>query len=204
MTFAAITTLPKTTHNISTLNTGEASSNYSVKLSLSPHKSSHAHGTFLDSLTIDLFKIPGVNQRLKWRHRAPAFPKFFYQVFGLVRNQHEFPSCPIDFNPRTYFVRPKTCYCQQQSSQYPIFPSHARDKSFTCVARNETKYQKILDAADFARRENCSFIRLNDAFRKTLLKAAKKNSKTIHYESRVQSNTRADFKLTYRENNGKI
>ena len=42
------------------------------------------------------------------------------------------------------------------------------------VARNETKYQKILDAADFARRENCSFIRLNDAFRKTLLKAAKK------------------------------
>ena len=47
MTFAAITTLPKTTHNTSTLNTGETSSNYSVKLSLSPHKSSH--GTFLDS-----------------------------------------------------------------------------------------------------------------------------------------------------------
>ena len=36
------------------------------------------------------------------------------------------------------------------------------------------KYQKILVAADFARRQNCSFIRLNDAFRKTLLKAAKK------------------------------
>ena len=81
----------------------------------------------------------------------------------------------IDFNARTYFVRPKTCYCQQQSSQYPIFPSQARDQSFTRVARNETKYQKILDAADFARGENCSFIRLiNDAFRKTLLKAAKK------------------------------
>ena len=30
MTFAAITTLPKTTHNTSTLNTGETSSNYSV------------------------------------------------------------------------------------------------------------------------------------------------------------------------------
>ena len=71
-------------------------------------------------------------------------------------------------------MRPKTCYCQQQSSQYPIFPSQARDQSFTRVARNETKYQKILDAADFARRENCSFIRLNDAFRKTLHKAAKK------------------------------
>ena len=56
MTFAAITALPKTTHNTSTLNTGETSSNYSVKLSLSPHKS--AHGTFLYSRTVDLFKIP--------------------------------------------------------------------------------------------------------------------------------------------------
>ena len=75
MTFAAITTLPKTTHNTSTLNTSEISSNYSVKLSLSPHKSSH--GTFLDSLTVDLFKIPDVNQQLKRRHTAPAFTQFF-------------------------------------------------------------------------------------------------------------------------------
>ena len=71
MTFAAITALPKTTHNIYTLKRGETSSNYSVKLSLSPHKSSH--GTFLDSLTVDLFKIPDVNQRLKRRQTAPAF-----------------------------------------------------------------------------------------------------------------------------------
>ena len=85
-----------------------------------------------------------------------------------------------------------------------IFPSQARDQSFTRVARNETKYEKILHAADFARRENCFFTTLNDAFRKTLLKAAKKNYKTTHYESRVQSNTRADFKLTYRENYGKF
>ena len=76
MTLAAITTLPQTTHNISTLNTGETSSNYSIKLSLSPHKSSH--GTFLDSLTIDLFKIPDVNQRLKRTHMAPAFHTIFY------------------------------------------------------------------------------------------------------------------------------
>ena len=78
MTFAAITTLPKTTHNISTLNTGKTSSTYSVKLSLSPHKSSH--GTFLDSLTVDLFKIPDVHgkQRLKRRHTAPAFHTIFY------------------------------------------------------------------------------------------------------------------------------
>ena len=153
---------------------------------------------------IPTFWLDIVNQRLKRRHTAPAFHTFFYQVFGLVRNQREFPFCLIYFNPRTYFVRPKTCYCQQKSSQYPIFPSQAQDQSFTRVTRNETKYKKILDAADFARRENCSFIRLNDAFRKTLLKAAKKNSKTTHYEGRVQSNTRADFKLRYRENYGKL
>ena len=76
MTSAAITTLPKTTHNTSTVNTGETSSNYSVILSLSPHKSSH--GTFLDSLTVDLFKIPDVDQRLKRRHTTPAFKTIFY------------------------------------------------------------------------------------------------------------------------------
>ena len=172
MTLAAITTLPKTTHNTSTLNTGKTSSNYSVKLSLSPHKSSH--GTFLDSLTVDWFKIPDVNQRLKRRHTAPAFKTIFYVGFDLVRGQHEFPSRRVDFNPRTYFVRQKTCHCQQQSSQYAIFRYQARDQSFTRVARNETKYEKILDAADFARRENCSFVRLNDAFQKTLLKQPKK------------------------------
>ena len=76
MTFAAITTLPKTTYSNFTLNTGETSSNYSVKRSLSPHKLSH--GTFLDSLTVDLFKIPDVNQRLKRTHMAPAFHTIFY------------------------------------------------------------------------------------------------------------------------------
>ena len=76
MTFASITTLPKTTHNTSTLNTAETSSNYYVKLSLSPHKSSH--GTFLDSLTVDVFKIANVNQWLKRRHTAPAFHTMFY------------------------------------------------------------------------------------------------------------------------------
>ena len=79
-------------------------------------------------------------------------------------------------------MSPETCYCEQQSSQYPIFPSQARDQYFTRVARNETKYEKILDAADFARRENCSFVRLNDAFRKTLLKAAKKERIMGSYE----------------------
>ena len=52
---------------------------------------------------------------------------------------------------------------------------------------NEIKYQKILDAADFARHENCSFIGLNDAFRKSLLKAAKKPLR--------QPTMRAEFSL---------
>ena len=45
-------------------------------------------------------------------------------------------------------------------------------------SNSETKYEKILDAAHFANHmhENCSFIRLNYAFRKTLLKAAAKNT----------------------------
>ena len=75
MTLAAITILPKTTRNTSKLHTAETSSNYSVKLSLSPHKSSDR--TFLDSLTVDLFKIPDVNQRLKRRHTDPGFQTIF-------------------------------------------------------------------------------------------------------------------------------
>ena len=74
---SSIKRVPESLVYTSTLNTGETSSNYySVKLSLSPHKSSH--GTFLDSLTIDFFKIPDVNQPLKRRHTAPAFHTMFY------------------------------------------------------------------------------------------------------------------------------
>ena len=124
-------------------------SNYSVRLSLSLYKRMET-----SIHTVDLFKIPDVNQLLKRRHRAPAFKTIFNKEFGLVRNQHQFPSRRINFIPRTYIVRPKTCYCQKQSSQDPIFPSHARDQSFTRVAQNETKYQKILDAVDFASRDN--------------------------------------------------
>ena len=32
-------------------------------------------------------------------------------------------------------MRPKTCYCQRQSSQYLILPSQSRDQSFTRVAK---------------------------------------------------------------------
>ena len=75
MTFAAITTLPKTTHNISTLNTSETSSNYSVKLSLSPHKSSH--GTFLDSLTVELIQDPGCKPAVEKETYSPRLPNNF-------------------------------------------------------------------------------------------------------------------------------
>ena len=95
--------------------------------------------------------------------------------------------------------------CKQQSSQYPIFPSQAQpDQSFTRAARNEKKYQKILDAADFAKLVNCSFIRLNDVLRKNFAQGSQKSSKTTYYESRVQAKMRTDFKLTYRENYGKV
>ena len=68
-----------------------------------------------------------------------------------------------------------------------MFQSQARDQSFSRVARNNTKYEKVLGAADFASRKNCSFIRLNDAFRKTLLKAAKKTLR--------QPSMKAEFSL---------
>ena len=72
MSFAAITTLPKTTHNISTLNKSETSSNYSVKLSLSPHKSSH--GTFLDSLTVELIQDPADKPAVEKETYSPRLP----------------------------------------------------------------------------------------------------------------------------------
>ena len=87
---------------------------------------------------VDIYRHPfliiyDLGCKPKWRHTAPAFKTIFNQVLGLVRNQHQLPSRRMDFNARTYFVTPKTCYCQQQSSQYPIFPSQARDQSFTRV-----------------------------------------------------------------------
>ena len=128
-----------------------------------------------------------------------------YQVSGLVRNQHQFCSRRIDLTPKSYFLRPETRHRPHQSSQYDAFPSLAQDQCFTRLAKRRRNAVTYWTTADFANRETCSFIRLNAAFRKTFLKAAKKTLlKTTHYESRVQSNTRADFKRTYRENYGKL
>ena len=115
------------------------------------------------------------------RHGAPAFQTIFNEVFGVVRNQHQFQS-PKKFHPQNRFLRPKTLNCHQQSSpsQYLVFPSQVRDQSFIRVA----KWDEIRE--DIGRNRLCQswdlFIRLNDAFRKTLLKAAQKNLSTAKAE----------------------
>ena len=130
--------------------------------------------------TIDLFKIQDVNQWLKRRLAVPVFQTIFYYVFGLVRNRCQFPCRRIDFILRTYFVRPKTCYCQQQSSQYAIFKYRARDQSFIREARNETKYEKILDAADFAKSWELFLHKAQWCPLENFAQANQKNSKTTH------------------------
>ena len=60
----------------------------------------------------------------------------------LTLNATKFPSRRIDFTPKTYFVSPKTSYCQQQC-QCPIFPSQARDQSFTRVPKCDKTREDI-------------------------------------------------------------
>ena len=43
-------------------------------------------------------------------------------------------------------MRPKTCYCQQQSSQYPIFPSQVQDQSFLQETYSSKEYAQIWEA----------------------------------------------------------
>ena len=74
MTFAAITTLPKTTHNISTLNTGETSSNYSVKLSLSPQIVAWNFSRLTDSPFI---QDPGCKPAVEKETYSPRLPHNF-------------------------------------------------------------------------------------------------------------------------------
>ena len=71
MTFVEITTLPKTTHNISTFNTGETLSNYSDKLPVSPHKSWHGNFSRLTQFIQD----PGCKPAAE--EKSPCLQKFF-------------------------------------------------------------------------------------------------------------------------------
>ena len=93
---------------------------------------------------------------------------------GLVRNQHQFCSRRIVLTPKSYFLRPETRHRPHQSSQYDAFLSQARNRCFTCLAKMRRITVTYWTTADFANRKTCSFIKLNDAFRKTLLQAAKK------------------------------
>ena len=101
------------------------------------------------------------------------------KVCGLVRNQHQFCSRRIVLTPKSYFLRPETRHRPHQSSQYDAFPSQARDQCFTRLAKMRRNTVTYWTTADFANRETCSFIRLNDAFRKTLLQAAKRKPRKL-------------------------
>ena len=104
------------------------------------------------------------------------------QVSGLVRNQHQFCSRRIVLTPKSYVLRPETRHHPHQSSQYDAFPSLAQDQCFTRLAKMRRNTVTYRTTADFANRETCSFIRLNDAFRKTVLQAAiKKPRKLTHH-----------------------
>ena len=81
---------------------------------------------------------------------------------------HQFCSHRIDLTPANYFLRPET----RHRPQYDAFPSQARDHCFTRLAKMRRNTVIYWTTADFANREPCSFIRLNDVFRKTLLQAA--------------------------------
>ena len=76
-------------------------------------------------------------------------------------------------------MRPETRHHPHQSSQYDAFPSQARDQCFTRLAKMRRNTVTYWTTADFANRETCSFIRLNDAFRKTLLQEAKKKTRKL-------------------------
>ena len=74
--------------------------------------------------------------------------------------------------------------CPHQSSQYDAFPSEARDQRFTRLAIMRRYTVTYWTTADFANRETCSFGRLNDDFRKTLLQAAKKKSRKLTHHGK--------------------
>ena len=71
------------------------------------------------------------------------------------------------FDSSRLLLRPETHHRPRQSSQYDVFLSQARDQCFTRLAKMRRNTVTYRTTADFANRETCSFIRLNDAFRKT-------------------------------------
>ena len=90
---------------------------------------------------------------------------------------HQCCSRQVDVTPTNYFLRPETRHDPHQSSQCDAFLSQARDQCFTHLAKMRQNMVTYRTTADF--HETCSFIRLNDAFRKTLLHAAKVKSRKL-------------------------
>ena len=85
----------------------------------------------------------------------------------------------VDVSPTNYFLRPETRNNPHQSSQYAAFLSQVRDQCFTRLAKMRRNMVTYWMTAGFANHQTCSFIRLNDAFRKTLLQVAKVKSRKL-------------------------
>ena len=95
------------------------------------------------------------------------------------QKSHQFCSRRIVLTTKSYFLRPETRHRPHQSSQYDAFPSQARDQYFTRLAKMRRNTVTYWTTADFANCATCSFVRLNDAFRKTFLQAAKKKPRKL-------------------------
>ena len=102
-----------------------------------------------------------------------------YSFRKLTLDTPEFYCRRINLTPTNYFLRPGTGHRPHQSSQYDAFPSQARDQCFPHLATMRWNTVTYWTTADFANRETCSFIRLNDAFQKTSLQADKKKSRKL-------------------------
>ena len=82
--------------------------------------------------------------------------------------------------PTTYVLRPETSHRLQQSSQYDTFLSRALGQCFTRVAKMRPNTVTLDDGNwTIANLETCSFTRFNNAFRKTLLQAAKRKTRKL-------------------------
>ena len=105
-------------------------------------------------------------------------------------------------------AKAKTLHRPHRSSQYDAFRSQARDQCFTRLANMRRNTVTYWTTADFANRETCSFIGLNDAFWKTLLQAAKKKSRKLtdhgkQFLSTARDNLKCNSVLCHGENYGK-
>ena len=97
--------------------------------------------------------------------------------------------------PTTYVLRPETRHHLQQSAQYDTFLSRALGQCFTRVAKMRRNTLTPDDGNwTIANLETCSFIRLNNAFRKNFAPGGQKENQKINRPQKTTSILRADFK----------